>query len=77
MKKDLDDLFKNVLIPSKDPRKPPQNIVKKDEYEFGRRATKDKMRRNHNQDVLLKLKMITAARSIKGILFLESVIKKI
>jgi len=53
------------------------HIIKCDENENGRRATKEKMRRNHNQDLLLKLKMITGARSITGIMYLEAISKKI
>ena len=51
-------------------------IIKADGNQNGRRATKLKMRYNYNMDLLLKLKMITGSRSIRGILFIEAVLKK-
>jgi hypothetical protein len=52
-------------------------VQKDDVGEFGRRATKEKMRRNHNQDMLIKLRMVVGSRSIRGIKFLECLMKKI
>ena len=73
----MDDLFRNVKIANKIKGGPPVPIVKKDANEFGRRATREKMRKNHISDLILKLKMITGSRSIKGMLYLDAVIKKI
>ena len=47
-------------------------IVKKDVNEFGDRAMKDKMKRKHMADLLLKFRLICASRALRGILYLES-----
>ena len=71
----LDDLFKDVTVPNKDKNKPPVRILKTEPDK--ERAMKEKMRRNHNQDLLIKLKMITGLRIIRGPLFCDSIMKKI